>query len=82
MRQATSLMCLLENQPHAYGALQGLGIVQLYQKEYVAPWLAEDVLEVYPSDYTSWYYYGKAAQFSGNTEAALAMKQMENLNHC
>ena len=25
---------LLENQPHAYGALQGLGIGQLYQKEY------------------------------------------------
>ena len=31
----------------------------------------EAVLEVYPSDYTSWYYYGKAAQFSGNTEMAV-----------
>ena len=72
---------LLEKQPDAYGALQGLGIVQLYQKEYAAAMASlETVLEVYPLDYTSWYYYGKAAQFSGNTEvAALAMKQMQNL---
>ena len=42
---------LLENQPDAYGALQGLGIVQLYQKEYIEAMASfEAVLEVYPSD--------------------------------
>ena len=73
---------LLAEKPDAYGALQGLGIAQLYQKEYAkAMQSLKAVLAVYPSDYTSWYYYGKAAQFYGDAEiTALAMQEVQRLN--